>query len=64
MQILRNEEKFLAARKILFSQWFDENYINLPPAHEIIWKFMEITAAKYQNYNVPDLLNEIKKLKE
>jgi hypothetical protein len=64
MQILRDKEKFHFVHKILYSQWFDENYLQLPPAHEVIWKFMEATEAKYRSYNVPDLLQEIKLLKE
>lgn len=64
MQILRDKEKFKFAHKILYSQWFDNNYLQLPPAHEVIWKFMKMTAAKYQTYNIPDLLEEIKLLKE
>ena len=64
LQILRDKEKFHFAHKILYSQWFDENYLQLPPAHEVIWKFMEATEAKYRSYNVPDLLHDIKLLKE
>jgi hypothetical protein len=64
MHILRDKTKFQFAHKMLYSQWFDENYLQLPPAHEVMWKFMKMTVAKYQTYNIPDLLQEIKLLKE
>jgi hypothetical protein len=64
LTILRDEQKFKEIHNNLYSQWFEDSYLELPSAHEVIWKFMKAASGQYKNYNIPDLLKEIKELKE